>query len=108
VDEEKANDGYLYTAGMPGGGTSTDELTQIHNGTGNLLFVDGHVKAYPFKVFPMTPENSQLKFETGRGKLRFQDKAFGPDGYFVGAPAFGTCFNPELAPPVTPVTTPTP
>ncbi len=108
VDEERANDGYLYTAGRTGGGTSTDELTQVHNGTGNLLFVDGHVKAYPFKVFPMTPENSELKFETRRGRIRFQDRAFGPDGYFVGAPLFGNCFNPNLDPATVPVAAPTP
>ncbi len=112
VDEEKANDGYLYTAGkLTGGGTSTDELTQRHNTSGNLLFVDGHVKAYPFAAFPMTPDNSSLKVDTTPGKIRFQDKAFGPDGYFAPgvitpapvpapvpaapAPVFGTCFAPQ-------------
>ena len=113
VDEEKANDGYLYTAGqLTGGGTSTDELTQRHNTSGNLLFADGHVKAYPFAVFPMTPDNSALKVDMTPGKIRFQDRAFGPNGYFapgvvtpappvvpgappVAGPVFGTCFAPQ-------------
>ena len=96
VDEEKANDGYLYTAGqLTGGGTSTDELTQRHNSSGNLLFVDGHVKAYPFDVFPLTASNSAVKVDTTRGKVRFQDLAFGTSGYFEGAPtAFGSCLTP--------------
>ncbi|RYX86775.1 DUF1559 domain-containing protein [bacterium] len=48
LDEEKANDGFLYT-----GTGSTDELSQIHNGGGNLLFADGHVKFFPFPRFPL-------------------------------------------------------
>ncbi|HEX9997421.1 MAG TPA: prepilin-type N-terminal cleavage/methylation domain-containing protein [Abditibacterium sp.] len=95
VDEEKANDGYLYTAGkLTGGGTSTDELTQRHNTSGNILFVDGHVKAYPFAVFPLTDTNSTIKVDVTRGKIRFQDSAFGPSGYFEGSTAFGNCFAP--------------
>lgn len=90
VDEEKANDGYLYT-----GTGSTDELTTKHSGGGNLLFVDGHVKSYPRDVFPLLSTASPLKTKTTQSEIRFQDKAFGANGYFEGATAFGSCAMPN-------------
>lgn len=52
ADEQNANDGFFYT-GNSSGANSTDHLTDIHNGTFNLLFNDGHVKAIPFAKFPV-------------------------------------------------------
>jgi prepilin-type processing-associated H-X9-DG protein len=96
VDEDKANDGFFYIPGTsPSGFTSTDSLTQIHNGGGNILFTDGHVKFYSYNAYPLTiaansPTNPAyiLKART-TGTPRFFDKAFGANGYYEGAADFG-------------------
>ncbi len=49
VDEAYPADGYFWADAKD---TSSDQLTQVHNGGGNLGFVDGHVKFYPFARFP--------------------------------------------------------
>lgn len=49
VDEAYPSDGYFWANIAP---SSSDQLTQIHNGGGNLLFADGHAKFYPFARFP--------------------------------------------------------
>jgi prepilin-type processing-associated H-X9-DG protein/prepilin-type N-terminal cleavage/methylation domain-containing protein len=54
VDEAFPSDGYFW-APKPkdlNWDKSSDQLTQIHNGGGNILFCDGHVKFYPFSRFP--------------------------------------------------------
>ena len=80
VDESKSlNDGYFWSAIGIGGVKATDELTQMHNGGGNLLFVDGHVKFFPFKSFPLK-EDSTLRIATQPGSPRFRDLAFGANG----------------------------
>lgn len=53
VDEEATADGFFYADNPSGKYVTTDALTQLHTGGGNLLFVDGHVKFYPFKSFPL-------------------------------------------------------
>lgn len=100
VDEDKANDGFFYVPGTSPSATSTDSLTQIHNGGGNILFTDGHVKFYPYNAYPLTiaansPTNPAyiLKART-TGTPRFFDTAFGPNGYYEGAAAFGSCNAP--------------
>ncbi len=50
VDEAYPSDGYFWANNAP---SSSDQLTQIHNGGGNLLFADGHAKFYPFARFPI-------------------------------------------------------
>jgi prepilin-type processing-associated H-X9-DG protein/prepilin-type N-terminal cleavage/methylation domain-containing protein len=97
IDEEKANDGYFFavddgpvgnTTGGPSGSmvsgastNSTDALTTIHNGGGNLLFCDGHAKPFLAKVFPVdgTPEGKANKWRQ-TGSPRFHDPAFGKWG----------------------------
>ena len=94
VDEEGPNDGYFFAVYDAGGGAadshsgsntgavgSTDELTKRHNGGGNLLFADGHVKFYTFGDFPLdkSPEGLTNKWK-GTGSPRFHDRAFGPYG----------------------------
>jgi len=49
MDEEQANDGFWYAVDTDG---STDTLTSIHNGGGNVLLFDGHVKFYRSRRFP--------------------------------------------------------
>lgn len=99
VDEETANDGYFYAtdnSASGAGGTSTDALTVMHNGGGNLLFVDGHVKYYNPISFPLdvSTQGQQNKFWYPGNNInptyaaishpgawpRFHDKAFGPKG----------------------------
>ncbi len=92
VDEEKANDGFFFAAGSPDDktlypqgikddGKSTDKLAEYHNGGGNLLFVDGHVKFYPFNAFPLDKEKEGLANKSKMtGTPRFHDRAFGPYG----------------------------
>jgi prepilin-type N-terminal cleavage/methylation domain-containing protein/prepilin-type processing-associated H-X9-DG protein len=48
VDEAYPSDGYFWASTDA---AASDQMTQQHNETGNLLFVDGHVKAYPFRSF---------------------------------------------------------
>ena len=89
VDEEYANDGYFLAVndGPAGSSTgsaatnSTDALTKKHLGGGNLLFVDGHVKFYPFDTFPLdeSSKGKANKWKTA-GSPRFHDRAFGPRG----------------------------
>ena len=96
VDEEKANDGYLYAWS---GNTSTDAITKLHNSGGNLLFVDGHAKFFPTNAFPL--ENNQVNTSSGTlktrttGSPRFYDPSFGAGGYYNGGIPFGTCENPN-------------
>ena len=49
VDEAFPADGYFWATNDA---TSSDQMTSVHNGGGNILFVDGHVKFYPFGRFP--------------------------------------------------------
>ncbi len=93
VDEQGANDGYFWAAnahasGTPSSnissvstGTSTDQLTTRHNGGGNLLYVDGHVKFFQFSEFPLDDSAQGLanKWKTS-GSPRFHDRAFGKYG----------------------------
>jgi prepilin-type N-terminal cleavage/methylation domain-containing protein/prepilin-type processing-associated H-X9-DG protein len=48
VDEAYPSDDFFWATSDPNG---SDQLQQVHNGGGNLLFVDGHVKFYPFARF---------------------------------------------------------
>ena len=103
VDEEKANDGYFFAvndgpAGSTAAGTtsnSTDALTIRHNGGGNLLFADGHVKFFSAESFPLdgTPEGKANKWKTS-GSPRFHDRAFGQWGSSKPAPS--TPPNPNI------------
>ncbi|MDF2440778.1 MAG: hypothetical protein JWN98_1762, partial [Abditibacteriota bacterium] len=96
VDEYRTSDAYFWAVDM---GTSTDALTQDHNGGGNLLFADGHVKFFNYSSFPLddgkdietgTPTEGLLNKSWYPGKTgaavrpattpRFHDRAFGPQG----------------------------
>ncbi len=101
VDEEKANDGYFFAvndgpAGSSAGGTtsnSTDALTIRHNGGGNLLFADGHVKFFAFDSFPLdgSPQGKANKWKTS-GSPRFHDRGFG----LYGSSMPTTTTNPNI------------
>jgi prepilin-type processing-associated H-X9-DG protein/prepilin-type N-terminal cleavage/methylation domain-containing protein len=78
VDEGKSlNDGYFWAVG--GSNPNTDELTKAHNGGGNLLFADGHVKFFPFESFPLQNDSDEIKIRV-TGSPRFRDRAFGAAG----------------------------
>lgn len=78
VDEEYANDGFFYATNDS---SATDALTRHHNGGGNLLFADSHVKFYPFDKFVLDNSNEGLANKTSlTGVPRFHDKAFGSKG----------------------------
>ena len=72
VDEGKSiNDGYFWASGDA---NSTDTLFDGHNGGGNLLYADGHVKL-------MLASQVPADFKTrDTGAPRFHDRAFGPNG----------------------------
>lgn len=81
VDEEYATDGFFWAANTKvytDNGNSTDKLTTEHNGGGNFLFADGHVKYFPFESFPLDSSNEGLA-NKGRmtGSPRFHDRSFG-------------------------------
>lgn len=100
VDEQGANDGFFYATnnktptplgpGLPkeaagADGTSSDELTKAHNGGGNLLFCDGHVKFFPFDTFPLDQSETGLTNKYRQvGSPRFHDKSFGRKGSYEG------------------------
>lgn len=101
VDEAHNNDGFFYTES----GNSTDAITDIHNGAGNLLFTDGHAKAYTNGEYPLVSSTggntaAQALKKSLTNVPRFYDKGFGPNGYYVGAldatnkPVLGSCLNP--------------
>jgi prepilin-type N-terminal cleavage/methylation domain-containing protein/prepilin-type processing-associated H-X9-DG protein len=105
VDEDKANDGYWYT-----GTGSTDALIQTHNGGGNLVFVDSHVKFFPYATYPLdaSPQGLALKQRT-TGTPRFYDAKLGPSGYFDGVSVgFGSCATPAADPVASPTPQPSP
>jgi prepilin-type N-terminal cleavage/methylation domain-containing protein/prepilin-type processing-associated H-X9-DG protein len=82
ADEERANDGFFFafdTTLKNAAGESTDAVSAtIHNGAGNLLYVDGHAKPLIFKAFPLDPTDEGKK---NKGKMsgspRFHDRQFG-------------------------------
>lgn len=79
VDEGKSlNDGYFW-ASMGGTAKATDELTTAHNGGGNILFYDGHVKFFQFEALPIKAD-SPIRTSTTVGQPRFRDLAFGAGG----------------------------
>lgn len=91
VDEDKNNDGYFYI-----GATSTDALTTIHNGGGNLLLADGHAKFYPFNKYVLDNSTTGLANKLDQNaKPRFLDKGFGSNGYYDGGADFGSCGCPQ-------------
>lgn len=95
VDEAHNNDGFFYTESA----NSTDSITDIHNGAGNILFCDGHVKAYTNGQYPLVSSTggdtaAQNLKKSLTGIPRFYDSGFGANGYYTGAPAFGSCASP--------------
>ncbi len=109
VDEEKANDGFFFTSAPGTSFTSTDALTELHNGGGNLLLADGHVKFYPVAKLPIKvnsapPTATDIKVDM-TSQPRFWDKKFNSDaakGFNVHKPVsagsntgpFGSCAAP--------------
>jgi len=79
VDEDKPNDGWFFawnTTGSPV--NSTDALSLAHNGGGNLLFCDGHVKKYTNQAFILNDSPEGLANKARQtGIPRFHDRAFG-------------------------------
>ncbi len=79
VDEAYAADGYFWA---DNDSTSSDQMTQVHNAGGNLGFVDGHVKFYPFARFPAGDNDNantaamDAKIRT-TGQPRFFDSGMG-------------------------------
>ncbi len=101
VDEEKANDGFFYATDnttSKATGNSTDSLTIKHNGGGNLLFADGHVKFYLIDTLPLVdnalnPQAATIKYRT-TGDVRFHDKRFGSKGSYYISGGVDQCFAP--------------
>jgi prepilin-type N-terminal cleavage/methylation domain-containing protein/prepilin-type processing-associated H-X9-DG protein len=78
VDEGKSlNDGFFWAVN-DSANDDDDELTQVHNGGGNLLFADGHVKFTVFSKFPLDGSaQGKANKTTMTGSPRFHDRAFG-------------------------------
>jgi prepilin-type N-terminal cleavage/methylation domain-containing protein/prepilin-type processing-associated H-X9-DG protein len=100
VDEAHSNDGFFYTESV----NSTDSITDIHNGAGNVLFADGHVKSYTNNQYPLVSSTggntaAQALKTANTGTPRFYDPAFGnynsatkAGGYYSST--FGSCASP--------------
>ena len=92
VDEAYPADGYFWVPKdktTTAAATSSDQLTQIHNGGGNLLYADGHVKFIQFAAFPVGDSKDGLGGDTARtakarteGIPRFYDSASTADCTF--------------------------
>ena len=99
VDEgQTLNDGYFW-ATTTGNVNSTDTLTSSHLAGGNLLFVDSHVKFFPFAEFPLDGTAIGLA-DKGRltGSPRFHDPTFGTGGTAqTGTPGAGGVLTPGPA-----------
>ena len=112
IDEEKNNDGYFYAVpANANGNRSTDALTQLHNGGGNLLFVDGHAKFYRMDSYTIA-SNDDATYSAqsiankaagmtkatlpSKGTPHFHDPQFGLKGSYVRVFASGldTCNVP--------------
>ena len=103
VDEWKASDGYFWAVDNA---ASTDTITKDHNDSGNLLFLDGHVKAYTNSAFslddlgPATTAGTGLFNKTAGSTRasepknsstpRFRDVTLGPDGAYSPSPFYTT------------------
>lgn len=89
VDEDKCNDAFFYSVSSS---NSTDTLTSVHNGTGNLVFFDGHVKAVPFARFPLDDSAPGLanKVKTTSGEMRL----YPTTGSGANSFGFGSCEGP--------------
>ncbi len=92
-DESTNNDGYFYAVNNP---NSTDQLTKVHNGGGNLLFCDGHAKFSIYSSYPIdaTPTGLADKSRT-TGSPRFYDLGLGPAGYANAGVGWGSCAAPQ-------------
>jgi prepilin-type processing-associated H-X9-DG protein len=73
IDEDDyINDGLFSVRN----GISSDALTSVHNGFGNLLFVDGHVKAYKANSNEIFKPYSQTRESVVTGSPRFMEPYF--------------------------------
>ena len=79
VDEKYPTDGFFYARNVcDSTGCSTDVLQDRHNGGGNLLFADGHVKFFTTDQFKIDHSAEGLKNKARlTGSPRFHDRAFG-------------------------------
>lgn len=93
IDEDKNNDGFWYATNSS---SSTDQLTQVHNKGGNMLFADGHAKFFPYDVYPLDNSTTGLANKIRQtGSPRFYDRSFGVNGFWEPSPApLGTCSSP--------------
>ena len=92
VDEAYPSDGYFW-APKPtetGANTSSDQLTQVHNGGGNLLFADGHVKFYPFARYPIGDSSDP---STGASSIANKARTQGAPRFYDSASTSSCTFN---------------
>ena len=92
VDEAYPADAYFWVpkdVASTAAATSSDQLTQVHNGGGNLLYADGHVKFIQFARLPAGDSKDGLGGQSAReakaraqGSPRFYDSAGSADCTF--------------------------
>jgi len=94
------NDGYFWATNQA---AATDQLTTAHLDGGNLLFMDGHVKFYPFAAFELdgTPQGLNNKSSLTQTP-RFHDVGLSPNSgeaqtgnpFVAGGSPAGACGDP--------------
>ncbi len=101
VDEWRASDAFFWAINDP---ASTDTVTKDHNASGNLLFLDGHVKSYTNDSLPLdeTPTglankmagNTRATEPKSTDTPRFRDVTLGPDGAYYPSPFYSNYSDP--------------
>ena len=73
VDEAYPSDGYFWATDAAEG---SDQMQQIHNGGGNILFCDGHVKFYSFAAFHAGDNSGDTASQTIKTRITGQPRFF--------------------------------
>jgi len=111
VDEWRSSDAYFWAVDTE---TSTDTISKDHNETGNMLFLDGHVKNYTNASYALannkTDPQSVINKSAGSTRLnepkdsstpRFHDVTLGPNGSNYPTPfepGTDSCLQPPPKP----------
>ncbi len=91
VDEAYPSDGFFWAVTAT---ASSDQMTQIHNGGGNIQFADSHVKFYPYARYPIGANAVETAAGAMKTRTEGQPRFYDAAGAATGSSAFGSCAAP--------------